>query len=370
MISKIITFAKEKFSSLDKKLVLVLCLSAIVMLFALSKQSYGLDESFSIYISRNWSFMTGMLWHQEANMWLYYFILHFWLVVAKDEFSVRLLSTFFAILSVAVIYKIAEHLFNKRVAFISGLLVSVNMFLLFYAQEARGYSLSLFFVSLASYLFLRLKDSGNKKYKLAYIVTLSLAVYAHFYAALAIFTHFLLAVFEKKIRIYFSSFLMAGLLLIPIFISPSFRSHQVAWITKPAVASLAGTFFVLSGDFPLLMIIYASLFIYLIFTLKRSFRDFRNIFLLSWLVIPIILLFVFSVSIKPIYQSVYFLVCLPPFVILAASVVDKINKVLMKNMTIVLILVFSAVRLLLWYTENTKYKMGNNKQNKRLEVGD
>lgn len=314
----------------------------------LSNQSFGIDESFSLYASSGWQHMARTLWNQEANMWLYYFILHYWQLLGRSEFVVRSLSLLFAALTIPVIIKIGERMFNRRVGLIAGLLTSVNIFFVLYAQMARSYSLSLFLVSLSSYLFLRLSD--GKKYQILYILTSALSVYAHFYSGLVLFAQFVTLIIQRKWR-DLTNFFIIALLILPLVLAPSFKSNQIDWIVKPNLTSLVGTAFVLSGDMPFLFLIYSLLFLSLISKLK----DAKYTFLISWLMFPVLVSFIFSLLVKPIYQSVYFITLLPPFILLASHAIDRLSKN-SQRITLGLIIFFSVVRLFLWHSQNTRIK--------------
>ena len=124
-------------------------IGCLLVSFGLSTHSFGLDESFSVYISQNWGLMTHILWTQEANMWLYYFLFHYWLILGHSELITRSFPALFAVLTIPIIYRLTAYLINRRVAFLAGLLTVVNIFFIFYAQQARSYSLSLFLICIS-----------------------------------------------------------------------------------------------------------------------------------------------------------------------------------------------------------------------------
>ncbi len=332
----------------------MMVLGAVLVFFSLARQSFGLDESFSVFISRSWSTMLNTIWNQEANMWLYYIILHFWLQIGQGEFVVRALSAVFALATIPVTFATAKLFFSKRAALLSSVLMIVNIFYVFYAQEARSYSLLLLLTSLFMYFFLRLSE--GKKYQLAYIVTGVLAVYTHFYAGFVLLAHILMLLHQKQVRKYAYMFVCMGVLLIPLLVAPSMHSHQVDWLLPPTVSSLIGTFFVLTGDMPPLVLLYTALFLGSAVFLFKNILKKPYIYLLLWISVPILTAFAFSVIVKPIYQSVYFLMCLPAFIMLCASLIDRIQKSWVKKGLVILIVAFSLVRLGLWYTENTQIK--------------
>ena len=82
-----------------------------------------------------------ILWRREADMSLYYFLLHGWLLFGGSEFFVRSFSVLFAVASVPAIYLLGRQLFDSRVGLIAAALLAVNAYLVQYSQDARSYSL-------------------------------------------------------------------------------------------------------------------------------------------------------------------------------------------------------------------------------------
>ena len=336
-----------------------------LVFFGLSSHSFTLDEIFSIHVSKDWPQMIRFLWNKEANMWLYYLILHFWQSLGTSEFIIRSLPATFAVGSIPLVFAITKHLFSKKVALISVLLFVFNIFYIITAQLARGYSLSLFLTLASTYFFRRF--SKNKYYKLLYILSSALSVYAHFYAGFVILSQILIAILTKKLKVYYIAFLSILIFLTPILLSPSIHSHQADWIEKPTLRNLIGTSYVFSGDFPYLLIIFGLMIIFIIPHLVKNIRTPKYTFISLWLITPIISSFLFSLLVKPVFQSVYFLISLPPFVILEAVAINMISNKSWKRLLLVTILVLSILRLSLWYTGNTRYKwvFSNNEDDYR-----
>lgn len=348
------------------EILVLIFVGVLIVFFGLGAHSFNIDEIFSLYVSKNWSIMTKTLWNQEANMWFYYLILHFWKSLGANEIIVRGLSVIFAVASIPVIYLIGKSLFDKRAALISVIFMIFNVFFVITAQLARGYSLSLFLTLLSMYFFIHFEK--NRKYKLFYVISSILSVYAHFYALFIILSQVLIAILTKKLRIYIVAFFSVVIFLTPIFLSPSFRSHQVDWIERPTLRNLIGTSYVFSGDFPPLLIIYSLLFIFITPFLVKNIKNTKFIITTTWLVAPVITSFVFSLLVKPIFQSVYFLTSLPPFFILAAFSITKIINRNIRYLFLGVIVVLSILRLTLWYAKDTRYKwvFNNNEDDWRL----
>lgn len=319
---------------------------AFTSLFMLGRKSFWIDESFTFYISHTLSNLGYIAWHQEPNMWFYYFLLHFWGLFGKTDLFIRFMSAIFSILSVPVFYKIGEYLFSKRVALISSILLSLHLFFIFYAQEARSYSLLLFLIFISTYSFLRFKE--NNFYKVIYVISSSLAIYTHFYAGFILFAHLLYSLYKKTFKTYFISYIFMTIFTIPLLISPSLHGHTADYLARPTISNLIGTFYLIGGDFLPLVLLYLTLFL---LGVLSFIKNKKFLFLFLWIFVPMFISFMIS-EVKPIYQSVYFVVCLPAFLLIVANVVIKIKNQFLYYFIIIALIFFSIFRLYFWYLDN------------------
>ncbi len=329
-------------------------LAAVLVFFRLGFHSFELDEAFSLYISKDLGQMFKILWNNESNMGLYYFLLYFWQFLGTSEFAVRSLSAICAILSVPLVYKIASLMFDRSTARISSLLLAINIYFIYVGQLARGYSLLLLLSLVSTYSYLHLKKYSKARY--VYVVSLIASVFTHYYAILLFISHALDA-FTRKFAGSFIKIVWPVLIVLPvIFIAPSFSSGQIDWIAAPTVKNLIGTIFVLAGDFPPLFIVYGLIFAMSLPFLVSRIRNEKMQFTLIWLTGPVVFAFIFSIFVKPIFQSVYFIVCLPPFLILSAHLIDQIKVKKIKETMLAAIIILSIARLYLWYSGNAQHQ--------------
>jgi uncharacterized membrane protein len=85
---------------------------------------------------------------------------------------------------------------DERVGLVSALLLAFSPFHLFYSQEARAYTTSLFFISVALLFFaMAMKDNSKKNWCIFGLFS-GLAVWSHFYVALLIVFLFGVAAFQ------------------------------------------------------------------------------------------------------------------------------------------------------------------------------
>src|SRR3989338_9253805 len=95
----------------------------------------------------------------------YYIILDLWSYLVGDSvFCLRLFSLVCSLLFIAVVYKLAKLLFDRKTAILCAYLSAISPLLVFYSRKVRYYSLSSFLHLATLYSFIRViekKDFRN-----------------------------------------------------------------------------------------------------------------------------------------------------------------------------------------------------------------
>jgi len=122
----------------QKILILAIALSGLLLrLHGLDFHDLWHDEAWSIFISNNIQFYLSRP--------LFYTILRFWIkIFGLSEFSARFPALIFSVLSIPAVYILGKKLFDSRVGIISAALIALSPFQIWYAQEARVYSMAVF----------------------------------------------------------------------------------------------------------------------------------------------------------------------------------------------------------------------------------
>jgi mannosyltransferase len=169
-------------------LLLFTLLALGLRVYRLDGQSLWYDEAFSVYLaSMDLPEITART-AADIQPPLYYYLLHGWIQLFGDsELAVRSLSALFGVLTVPLIYALAEQLFRRRLAaLLSALFLAVSPLHVWYGQEARMYTLLTFLGVLSAYLLLLAMDTPSRSRRaglwLAYTLTGIAAVYTHYFA--------------------------------------------------------------------------------------------------------------------------------------------------------------------------------------------
>ena len=141
-------------------LVVILLLAAFLRIFLIGNHSLWLDELASIrFADNNLQELIKKVALFDNHPPTYYIFLHYWVLLFGDsEASLRMPSAIFSVLSVFLTYKVGTILFDQRVAAIAALLLALSGFSIYYAQEARMYSLLAFASVLSVYFLLKHLD--------------------------------------------------------------------------------------------------------------------------------------------------------------------------------------------------------------------
>ncbi|MCL5291839.1 MAG: glycosyltransferase family 39 protein, partial [Actinobacteria bacterium] len=160
--------------------------------YHLETTSLWYDEAFSIYLSRLDLATITARTAADIHPPLYYYLLHFWLQLAgPGEFAVRYLSLFFGVLTVPLIAKLTDQLWGRRWPIappIAAWLASLSPVYIWYSQEARMYTLTIYLATAGLYCFTKILGMGAEKpsagvtYYVLFVVANAAATYAHFYA--------------------------------------------------------------------------------------------------------------------------------------------------------------------------------------------
>ena len=317
----------------------VTALGAVLRLIFLGKKSLWLDEIFSVSIAKlDGPGFRNVVLSWEGFMGLYYALLRAWIKLGDSEFIVRLLSVLPAVATVPLVYSIGKRLAGKNVGMIAALLLTINAFHIRYSQEARSYSLYVFFVVLACWFYLRLLELPDRRVDaLGFVFANILAIYAHFFAVLMLPVFWLATSLTREPRLSPKRLRMSTaaifLGVLPLFLFAILKNKgQRNWIPKVGWDEIYNLAILLSGHSGAILLVLTTACLVVAGVMgARSWQD-ENLrerwgewFLWLWLALPITAAAAIS-TVKPMFVSRYFLLCLPPFLLLVALGISRIRS--------------------------------------------
>lgn len=172
--------------SLSFWIVAGLTVAAAGLRFAtLGVQAYHHDEIVTasrVLRADFWHAMEAVGFSESAPP-LYYALAWVWTqLTGTGEFGLRSLSAVAGVATVPVAYLLGTELRDRRTGVVAAALVAVNPMLLWYSQEARGYSLMVLLTAVAALYFVRSLDQGRRRDFTGWGVASALALASHYFA--------------------------------------------------------------------------------------------------------------------------------------------------------------------------------------------
>jgi mannosyltransferase len=305
-------------------------LGTIIRLYGI--ESRGLyDEAASWTFARlHWPDFWKVMWDYEGHMVFYFVLLKGWLWFGDSQYVLRGLSVVVGVISIPALCLLGRRAFDKPIGVLGAAFLTVHAFHISWSQQARSYVLVTLLLILSTYFFIAAMQSTRpKKLWAAYTVFGVLAVYCHLLAVFVLASNWISQWLPKRKGIDATRFLSIwaalGLLTAPAAVFAVMQNKgRLDWVpplTWNRFGSFLHTFSGSTGKG--LMILYAVLMVIAVAVLFQGARpnnagERRSVRLLVfWLVTPIALNLLLSLW-KSIFVDHYMLMCLPPFLLLAA----------------------------------------------------
>jgi mannosyltransferase len=313
----------------------------ILRFYNIGYNSLWLDEASTLTFASMslpgiWEATTG----GEFNPPLFYWIEHIMLVFGNNEAILRFVPALFGVLTIPLIYLIGKEFVDRNVGIIAAAACTFSPFLIFYSQEARAYSMGLFFIALAMVFFLKALKTNEITHWALFGLCSALAFWTHFYTlvitgALVLYA---LAVkipeFRKDIR-EFKPLILAGaifaIISLPLIIVTvqlfAKRTASAPTFGIQGMDIIIETFRQLSGFSEIVMYLFLILFVIGIiqaFLLDRN----KGILLVTLTLLPFVISWVLSYRIPMVPR---YLIILAPVYFIGIALAYKPAFGLVKN---------------------------------------
>jgi 4-amino-4-deoxy-L-arabinose transferase-like glycosyltransferase len=371
-------------------LTLLLLVAAALRVYGLDSESAWLDETFSVGIARDSVDTILYETSKDVHPPLYYFVLRAWLLVfGPSVWTARLLSVVLSVGLLAATFAVGRRLVGDAAALSAVAFLAVSVFHVEFAQEARMYTLLALAATLSMGSFVRLFDPElDRRWFAAYAGVTSIMTYTHVYStfvlagqALVLFVD--LVTRPKEARVPFMRWLFAMALVFIAFLPwlPTFTwqvSHvrQAFWIPAPSTSGWFEAFRTYAGSSlllyllgPLAMIGAAGLA-----SSRHAHTDRRPalLFLLPWMLAPILVPFALSFFGSSIFLPKYTIAASIPFSLLAGAGLVALRFRPVQAVVLTAALALSALNLPAYYRVLTKdgWRDAVTSVEARAEAGD
>lgn len=361
-------------------LVFIIIIGGLIRVYRLDTESIWFDEGLAIYGAMNSSMFVDP---EDLNPPFYHFLLHYWIYLfGNSEFSVRLPSVIFNLLSIVIIFKLGKALFNNRVGLISSLLLSFSWYNIKYSQEARPYSLMILLTLCSFYLLVQWSEKQNVRRNIAYLIFSCLLIYTHTYGIFIIIAQniwFITTILFSKEKSYYKIKnwiilqILLGLLYLPwvhFLFEQINKFNTLTFINTPDLSTVLTVFTHYAGSTLALMVCLIVILLFIknqiiIDKLKNNINHVRNselagahfnaiYLLLLWIIIPNLIPFILSFILHPVYFCRYTISASLGFYILIAVTLDGILSKPVQVSIIALLLVLSSYSITKYYRVHSK----------------
>ncbi len=252
-------------SNTGKKFISILLLAILLRGAGIISRPIWYDEAFSVLFSEKGpeAMIYGTLsttnsgGSADVHPLGYYSLLWVWInIFGNSIFAARALSIIISLISLVLIYKIAETLLDEKTALVAATIFTILPFQIHFAQEVRMYGLLTMWLLLSTFAFLRARK-GDWKWWIVFAVSSALAQYTHNLAAFYLIPLALTPLFQKDLKTL-RSLTAAGLVSIIIYLPwaihlpAQFSKVSTSyWVEKPGLEKLFTLFLYYLPNMPL-----------------------------------------------------------------------------------------------------------------------
>ena len=238
---------------------LLVLFGTILRLVGIARDSLRYDELYTVWSSH--LPLASLIKEEAASRHLpaYYLMLHFWLFLGTGRIWIVLISFFSGCASILLVFLVARHLFNEKVAFWAAAMTALSPMMIWYSQDVTYYSWVIFTTLLSFYFLIRVHENSDRKNWLLYFLATTLAIYSYTFSAILVIANiiFLLMITDRKhlqLSFYFTHVLFLvqlGFVLALNVISPPapglFKHASISLIKNKLINSIFATRLIMFG---------------------------------------------------------------------------------------------------------------------------
>jgi mannosyltransferase len=197
---------------LDKGIITITILGAILRLYHLTFNSFWLDEFATIMYSQGsfstiWNYMIAGEYNPPGFYWIEHIVMS---LAGTTEFTMRFIPVIAGILTIPVIYYLGKEMYDEKAGMIAALICTLSPWMIYYSQEARAYSLVILLCALATYYWIEATRHG--KSPAPFVILLAVSFWLHFFTIIFAIPLIAIYLYRKGLN--------RAVLLYPIIILP------------------------------------------------------------------------------------------------------------------------------------------------------
>ncbi len=320
----------------------ILMLGVVLFSFmVMMGESLRLDEAQSIWQTSHSLRETLAIVAEDVHVPLYHIMLHYWMILfGTSEIAVRSMSLLFSVATIPIFYLLSREILPRGWSLVATTLIALSPFMLWYANEARMYTLLTFFAVLSQYFFIRILQ-GKQGWG-GYALTAIIGVYTHYFffftlAAQGLFYILNRGAFKKgSLKKFILVAFGAAAAISPwvyYFVQKGAASNTRPMLPLPSTVdffnALAQFVFGFQTDAvnTIMLSMWPVLVIIMLVAVRKRLRFTRELnYILFAFLAPVLLAFAVSYAITPFFLSRYMAPAVAPFFIFIVWLLSQYPK--------------------------------------------
>lgn len=333
----------------------IMLIATALRLYNLGGPSLWYDEFLTVSIaSGHADTIPQAVRRAEQTPPLLHYFMHFWIqAYGLSEFAIRLPAALCGIGAVWMIYKLGSLLYTRREGCIAAMLMAVSAFQISYSQEARVYSPLILTTLLSCYAFVKLIQEGGRKHQIAYVLATGLLYWIHLHSVFIVaaqqLTWLYLWLTRRKTpgfklppRIWLACSLIALALFAPWMPAVYYWVTQAAhafWIAPMTAKFVPETYSLYAGSAIMLVLLLALDALGIVKTPQR----WKAVFLIALLIVPVLIPYIVSLLIRPLFIPRYGIATAAALFLLAARGATALSNKAAQTASLLILLTVSAI---------------------------
>jgi mannosyltransferase len=320
----------------------VLVIGLVLRCFAISTRGIWYDDAFSIFLAERSVIDIVNGTAADTMPPLYYYLLHAWLVIGNSITWIRLLNVTLSLAILVLLYLMGKALGGHMAGLAAAFLGAVSPLQIYHAQEVRMYILLALTQLSYAWFFLRILQAQMEGVSARWawvglLLSGTAAMYSHNLAVFGLAVPTIYLIIQRRWRLLGRVLLaqaLIGVLALPwLLLIPGQidKIQQAFWTPRPGLVEILQALILFHGNMPLPaiwmgLVLFLSLVILIILMLEsRRWRQAitERGLLLSWILLPPVLMFAVSYIMRPVFVPRGFIVSTLIYLVLAGVVIAK-----------------------------------------------
>lgn len=351
---------KNRFSYI---LILIFFISLIIrLLFSFILPLDGGDEAYQLLVSNKplTQMLTATI-STYAPVWS--LILHFLEKISQNYIHIRFITSIIGALTVICFGYLGKILFNNKIGLYAALVTMVSPTLIFYSANSRMYAFSIFICVLTYILLINFLIRNSSIVSSAMLILMVMGNYTHFLFPLVTFSFGIILFLKhyEQFKRFLFIFFISIFLSLPLYVA-FLQAEQVPIQAHPGISLVKIMIIPINFNFPINLIFMTDLYpqykintantallLFAIFSLIIAYFGIIKLtgfkaFILKWmLVLPHIVLVLFSLLVFSVLGFRTLLIFTIPFYIILARSLALFGKVIFIYIFFAFVVMFSTL---------------------------